>query len=232
MTVDPTDDCTFWYTNEDIQANGTFNWNTWIQSFSFSSCGGGGGGPTTGTLSGTVTNSVTHAAISGATVTLSSGPSTTTDALGNYSFTLTGGSYSVTASASGYTTSAPANVLVTNGATTDQDFALVATGGGATVPASPAKPTASAGPGKGVTVKWTAPANGGSPITGYTLKRYTATSSTCNTTLSATFSPGNVTSYKDGSTTKGSYYCYSVTAINNVGASGESPKSSPIRPTR
>ena len=39
MTVDPTDDCTFWYTNEDIQANGTFNWNTWIQSFSFSSGG-------------------------------------------------------------------------------------------------------------------------------------------------------------------------------------------------
>ena len=155
---------------------------------------------------------------------LSDGSSATTDALGNYSFTFAGGNYSVTASASGYTTSAPANVCGDERATTDQDFALVATGRWRNGTATPAKPTASAGPGKGVTVKWTAPANGGSPITGYTLKRYTATSSTCNSTLSSTFSPGNVTSYKDGSTTKGTYYCYSVTAINAVGPSESRPR--------
>jgi hypothetical protein len=40
MSVDPTDDCTFWYTNEYLPSSGTFNWATQIASFKFSSCGG------------------------------------------------------------------------------------------------------------------------------------------------------------------------------------------------
>jgi hypothetical protein len=39
MTVDPVDDCTFWYTSEYLKANGTFNWSTRIASFKFDSCG-------------------------------------------------------------------------------------------------------------------------------------------------------------------------------------------------
>ena len=39
MTVDPVDDCTFWYTNEYIPSNGTFNWKTRIGSFKFANCG-------------------------------------------------------------------------------------------------------------------------------------------------------------------------------------------------
>jgi hypothetical protein len=38
MTVDPEDDCTFWYTNEYIPTNGTFNWRTRIVSFSVPGC--------------------------------------------------------------------------------------------------------------------------------------------------------------------------------------------------
>jgi hypothetical protein len=44
MQVDPSDDCTFWYTNEYIPQNGEFNWQTQIASFKFPSCTGGGGG--------------------------------------------------------------------------------------------------------------------------------------------------------------------------------------------
>ncbi len=44
MAIDPADDCTFWYTQEYIKANGSFNWNTRIANFKFASCGGGGGG--------------------------------------------------------------------------------------------------------------------------------------------------------------------------------------------
>jgi hypothetical protein len=40
MAVDPTDDCTFWYTNEYIPSNGTFNWKTRIASFKFPGCPG------------------------------------------------------------------------------------------------------------------------------------------------------------------------------------------------
>src|SRR5207302_324920 len=39
MSVDPADDCTFWYTNEYLTTNGSFNWNTRIGSFKFTSCG-------------------------------------------------------------------------------------------------------------------------------------------------------------------------------------------------
>ncbi len=40
MTVDPADDCTFWFTTEYIPANGAFNWSTRIGSFKFPGCGG------------------------------------------------------------------------------------------------------------------------------------------------------------------------------------------------
>src|SRR5437773_5328074 len=40
LTVDPVDDCTFWYTQEYIKANGAFNWSTRVGSFKFPSCGG------------------------------------------------------------------------------------------------------------------------------------------------------------------------------------------------
>src|SRR5213078_1193330 len=38
MTVDPVDDCTFWYTSEYQKANGTFNWSTRITSFKLPTC--------------------------------------------------------------------------------------------------------------------------------------------------------------------------------------------------
>ncbi len=38
MTVDPSDDCTFWYTNEYLAANGTFNWHTRIGNFKVNGC--------------------------------------------------------------------------------------------------------------------------------------------------------------------------------------------------
>lgn len=38
MTIDPADDCTFWYTNEYLQSTGAFNWNTRIASFRFAGC--------------------------------------------------------------------------------------------------------------------------------------------------------------------------------------------------
>ncbi len=38
MSVDPVDDCTFWYTNQYQPANGIGNWHTRIISFKFPSC--------------------------------------------------------------------------------------------------------------------------------------------------------------------------------------------------
>jgi hypothetical protein len=44
MSIDPVDDCTFWYTTEYLQNSGTFNWSTRIALFSFPSCTGSTGG--------------------------------------------------------------------------------------------------------------------------------------------------------------------------------------------
>ncbi len=40
ITVDPVDDCTFWYTQEYMKTTGAFNWNTRIANFKFPTCGG------------------------------------------------------------------------------------------------------------------------------------------------------------------------------------------------
>ncbi|HEY0431070.1 MAG TPA: hypothetical protein VGC61_04605 [Pyrinomonadaceae bacterium] len=40
LTIDPVDDCTFWYTQEYIPSNGSNNWRTRIGSFKFTQCGG------------------------------------------------------------------------------------------------------------------------------------------------------------------------------------------------
>src|SRR6267154_3576614 len=39
LRIDPSDDCTFWYTNEYIPSNGSYNWATFIGSFKFANCG-------------------------------------------------------------------------------------------------------------------------------------------------------------------------------------------------
>jgi uncharacterized repeat protein (TIGR01451 family) len=39
LTVDPVDDCTFWYTNEYYDTTSSFNWRTRIGKFKFPSCG-------------------------------------------------------------------------------------------------------------------------------------------------------------------------------------------------
>jgi hypothetical protein len=38
MSLDPVDDCTFWYTQEYYAATGSFNWATRIGSFKFNTC--------------------------------------------------------------------------------------------------------------------------------------------------------------------------------------------------
>ena len=38
LSVDPVDDCTFWYFNEYIATSGTFNWHTRIASFKLANC--------------------------------------------------------------------------------------------------------------------------------------------------------------------------------------------------
>ena len=38
MSIDPVDDCTFWYTGQYLKTDGTFNWSTRIASFKLQAC--------------------------------------------------------------------------------------------------------------------------------------------------------------------------------------------------
>jgi hypothetical protein len=38
MAIDPVDDCTFWYTNQYLKSDGSFNWSTRIATFKFDGC--------------------------------------------------------------------------------------------------------------------------------------------------------------------------------------------------
>ena len=118
MTVDPTDDCTFWYTQEYYAIIGVAPWQTRVGSFMFPSCTP----PATGILQGTVTDASTGNPVTNARVD-ADGYTTFTDASGFYQFpNLAVGTYNVTASAYGYASSTATGVVVAS--TTTQDFAL------------------------------------------------------------------------------------------------------------
>jgi Fibronectin type III domain len=93
------------------------------------------------------------------------------------------------------------------------------------VPNPPTNLTATAAKGKGVQLSWTAP---GGSVSSYKVYREPATSSTCGSPFSNIASTAS-TSYKDTSTTRRSYYCYQVTAVNS---GGESAPSNPVGPVQ
>ena len=119
ITIDPSDDCTFWYTNEYYASTSSFNWKTRIGSFKFPNCVAG----PHGTLAGKVTDAGNNNPISGAKVNTSFG-TVTTDPNGNYSIGLPVGTYNVTYSAFGYGTHVENNVQITDGNTTTKNVAL------------------------------------------------------------------------------------------------------------
>ena len=127
MSIDPVDDCTFWYTQEYYAENASFDFKTRIGAFRFPSCTG----PSVD-LEGTVTGD--SGPIAGATVTAvpvnplaADASSTLTDASGHYQFvSLVAGTYDVTASRFGYLPSTASGVSVVSGSTTVQDFSLEA----------------------------------------------------------------------------------------------------------
>lgn len=105
MTVDVSDDCTFWLTNQHFsaasQAESPFSWLTRIGSFKYEECAPA----PRATISGSVTNSANGAAIADATITANDVFSRRSLASGNYGpILLLPGDYSVTVSAPGFRT--------------------------------------------------------------------------------------------------------------------------------
>jgi len=125
MTLDPVDQCTFYYTNEYLKTNGSFNWSTRIASYKFPACT-----PDTswGTLTGTITSCATGAPLSGVIVNLSNGFAGATDASGNYSIRVPAATYTATASdtdrACSSSSPATVSVVVPANGSTSQNFCM------------------------------------------------------------------------------------------------------------
>ena len=96
-----------------------------------------------------------------------------------------------------------------------------------TTPAAPANVTATAG-NQSATVSWAAPANGGSPITGYTITPYLA--GVAQTPTQVAGSPPATTATVTG-LANGSSYTFTVAATNAVGAGPASAPSQAVTPT-
>ena len=120
MTLDPTDDCTFWFTTEYYATTSTGGWRTRIGSFSLPGCS-----PSPrATIHGTVTSGLTGLPLSNAIVRTASGYFRATAADGSYSITLTPGTNDFTALFAGVGTNLLNAVVMTNGESRVQNFTL------------------------------------------------------------------------------------------------------------
>ena len=118
MSVDPVDDCTFWFTQEIYATTNSADWKTKIGSFRFPSCTK----IATGVLYGMITSSAGGMPLPGVQVTVA-GLTTTSDADGLYRLILPPGNYLVTAALFGY--SSESGVLsIASGGNISQDFIL------------------------------------------------------------------------------------------------------------
>ncbi|NOZ95386.1 MAG: carboxypeptidase regulatory-like domain-containing protein [Acidobacteria bacterium] len=118
MHTDP-DGCTMWGTAEYVNAGGNFNWDTYIGAFSMPGCTPSG----FGTVSGTVTNSATGDPIEGAQVQIG-GYTTFTQADGSYAMNVPADTYDITATAFGFAPQTVTGIVVDDGGSVVQDFAL------------------------------------------------------------------------------------------------------------
>jgi hypothetical protein len=220
MSLDPADDCTFWYTNEFLISDGTFNWSTRIISFKFPSCG---------TISAPAAPTNLAAVPGNAQVSLSWTASSGATSYTVLRSTTSGSGY--TTIASGVATTSYLDTSVINGTT--YFYVVRAVNGSGTSPNSneagatpacsaPAVPSGlAATPGNGqVTLNWTASFG----ATNYNVKRST-TSGGPYTTIA----PGiSTTNYVDTNVVNGTTYYYVVSAINSCLESNNSSQVSAI----
>ncbi len=117
MTVDPIDDCTFWYTNEVYRATSSNVWSTGIGSFKFPACGVA----LTSRIQGTVVDLSTSLPISAALVSASNGTTFTLGTIANgsgvFGIGVPAGTYTITGSAYGYLPGVFPGIVVADGVT-------------------------------------------------------------------------------------------------------------------
>lgn len=121
MGIDPTDDCTFWYTQEYYGIVSEYNWQTRIGAFKFPNCTSAAGA-----ITGTVSDAADTPLV-GATVWATNANHSaraTANANGTYRFSLPVGVYSLQATALGYASQTLTNITVTGSSSATHNFKL------------------------------------------------------------------------------------------------------------
>ena len=123
MSIDPVDECTFWYTQEYYAATSSGGWSTRIGKFAFPSCTP----PQRGLLAADITTCGSGLPIQGADVTVAGGFFRTTNAAGQLqsNIGLAPGTYSATVSKIGLDSVTNNALVVSNGGTTTFTACLV-----------------------------------------------------------------------------------------------------------
>lgn len=173
-----------------------------------------------GNITGTVRNSYNNSAISGATVSIEGGGSTTTNSSGVYTFTnLDPGTYTLNVSKSGFSPTS-GTAAVTAGSTTTKNFTLTSTD--TIAPSVPEGLTATATSPSQINLSWSASTDtGGAGLGGYIIFRG---GSEVGRTAS--------TSYSDNGLAANTTYTYTVKAHDNAGnvSAASSPASATTQP--
>ncbi len=121
MTLDPTDDCTFWYTQEYYATSGSATWRTRIAKF----VPGTQAVSPRGMITGVITNCATSAPVAGAIVRTTAGWVAVTDINGAYTMPkMAPGTYSVSVTKTGFSTATNNSVSVTNGGTATTNLCI------------------------------------------------------------------------------------------------------------
>ncbi len=157
-----------------------------------------------GNITGTVRNAANSQALSGASVAISGGPSTTTNSSGVYTFNnLDPATYTLNVSKAGFDPTS-GTAAVTAGATTTKDFNLVSTD--ATAPSNPSGLSATGISPSQINLAWTASTDtGGAGLAGYIIYRN-----------SAEVGRTTATTYQDNGLTQNTSYSYFVKAYDNA----------------
>jgi fibronectin type 3 domain-containing protein len=219
MSLDPSDDCTFWYTTEYRLSSGSFNWNTRIASFKFTGCGVTSPPPAPTGLTATPGNTQVSLAWNA-----SSGASSydvlrsTTGSAGTYTQIASG------VAATSYTDTGLTNgsqycyeVEAANSAGTSGPSSFACATPALQSPPAPTGLTATAGNAQ-VSLAWSA----SSGATSYDVYRSTTNGGPYNSIATGV----TTTSYTNTGLTNGTTYYYVVTAVNSAGQSGYSNQAS------
>ena len=119
----------------------------------------------------------------------------------------------------GFWTGNIGHVAVWNSALTSGTITTLVTAGGWGAATAPSAPVLAGGPGTSQnTLSWSTPANGGSPITDYSLLRGTSSGGESGTPIYT----GTITFFVDSGVTNGTTYYYEVYATNAIGNSSNS----------